>query len=331
MNDRIFEVRGAIGVNRSLTASRLTLTGGHATTFGGGAIFVYQGGAVTLDQVAVVNNRTTAIGGGIRAADPNTQVTVRNSVFTGNVATGGLGGAISFSPVTGSGQLRIGSTVFALNTANGNNNVYSPAGITSEGKNLVDNNANNYFTGPGDVVDTSTPAASLRIVTSVGDSYNRSDDAYVTSIRDAIDNANANAALNHVWLPAWNFGLTIGRTTVPTGVPGNTNTDTRVSEGDLDIHQSLVIRGIDGLTRVGWRAGIVDAVFDLLGDYNGDGISNGQDNGSVGTEDYSIWRNTLGSTGDLRADGDDNGIIEEADWQIWKKGFGNTLQVTGVL
>jgi hypothetical protein len=305
--------------------------------FGGGAVFVYQGASVTLDQVAVVNNRTTTIGAGIRAANANTQVTVRNSVFTGNVATGGAGGAISFSPGGSNSQLRIGSTVFALNSALAANNVLHEfsgipgATFISEGKNLLDSDQYGYFSGAGDAVDTSISAGSLRVVTSVGDSYNRTDDAYVNSIRDAIDNANADAALNHVWLPAWNFGLTIRRTNVPTGVAGNTNFDTTPAMGDLDILESLTIRGIDGQTRVGWRAGIVDAVFELSGDYNGDGLGNGLDNGMVDTDDYTIWRNTLGLNNDLRADGDDNGIIEQADWQIWKSGRTNTLTVTGVL
>ncbi len=91
------------------------------------------------------------------------------------------------------------------------------------------------------------------------------------------------------------------------------------------------INSVNGLSKVGWRAGIVDAVFDLLGDYNGDGLANGQDNGSVGTEDYSIWRNTFESTTNLIADGNDNGIVDQADWQIWKSGFGNTLLLDGVI
>ena len=66
-------------------------------------------------------------------------------------------------------------------------------------------------------------------------------------------------------------------------------------------------------------------MFDLLGDYNGDGLAAGQDNGSVGTEDYAIWRDNLGSTMNLSADGNDNGIVDQADWQIWKSGYLNTL------
>lgn len=55
------------------------------------------------------------------------------------------------------------------------------------------------------------------------------------------------------------------------------------------------------------------------GDYNGDGI--------VDAADYTIWRDTLGSTTDLRANGDNTGasagVIDQADYAFWKANFGN--------
>lgn len=60
------------------------------------------------------------------------------------------------------------------------------------------------------------------------------------------------------------------------------------------------------------------AITPLAGDYNG--------NGKVDAADYTIWRNTLGSTTDLRANGDDTGSstgkIDQADYVVWKKNFG---------
>jgi Type I phosphodiesterase / nucleotide pyrophosphatase len=50
------------------------------------------------------------------------------------------------------------------------------------------------------------------------------------------------------------------------------------------------------------------------GDYNLDGAVDGAD--------YTVWRDTLGSTTDLRADGDGNGIVEEADFKFWRDRFG---------
>jgi PEP-CTERM motif len=55
------------------------------------------------------------------------------------------------------------------------------------------------------------------------------------------------------------------------------------------------------------------------GDYNG--------NSTVDAADYTIWRDTLGSTTDLRANGDTTGAsantIDQADYAFWKAHFGN--------
>jgi hypothetical protein len=59
----------------------------------------------------------------------------------------------------------------------------------------------------------------------------------------------------------------------------------------------------------------------LPGDYNGDG--------TVDAADYTVWRDTLGSTTDLRANGDNTGgsagVIDQADYDVWKNHFGQTL------
>jgi GH35 family endo-1,4-beta-xylanase len=53
------------------------------------------------------------------------------------------------------------------------------------------------------------------------------------------------------------------------------------------------------------------------GDYNADGM--------VDAADYTIWRDTFGSTDDLRADGNGNESIDEGDYTIWKSKFGSTF------
>jgi gluconolactonase len=54
-----------------------------------------------------------------------------------------------------------------------------------------------------------------------------------------------------------------------------------------------------------------------LGDFDGDG--------AVTAADYTLWRNTLGSTANLSADGDGNRVVDAADYDIWKANFGATL------
>ena len=69
------------------------------------------------------------------------------------------------------------------------------------------------------------------------------------------------------------------------------------------------------LVDIGWE---IDLPQPLPGDYSGNGI--------VDATDYSIWRNTLGSTTDLRANGDNTGAsagrIDAADYTIWKLNYG---------
>ena len=54
------------------------------------------------------------------------------------------------------------------------------------------------------------------------------------------------------------------------------------------------------------------------GDYN--------HNGTVDAADYTIWRDTLGSTTDFRANGNNEGasmdLIDQADYDTWKNAFG---------
>jgi CSLREA domain-containing protein len=63
----------------------------------------------------------------------------------------------------------------------------------------------------------------------------------------------------------------------------------------------------------------------LPGDYNFDGV--------VNAGDYTVWRNTLGATNDLRADGSGeefgvpDGVVDELDYAFWKANFGNVLKL----
>ena len=63
------------------------------------------------------------------------------------------------------------------------------------------------------------------------------------------------------------------------------------------------------------RIALRDTVFDKAdGDFNGDGI--------VDAADFTVWRDTFGSSIDLRADADRDGLIGQSDYFIWQDNFG---------
>jgi hypothetical protein len=93
------------------------------------------------------------------------------------------------------------------------------------------------------------------------------------------------------------------------------------SDPFLFVHRtSLVSNAVRDLAAA-WARDNYDLLFmppALPGDYNADS--------SVDAADYVVWRNTLGSTTDLRANGDNLGasenLIDGADYVVWKSNFG---------
>jgi hypothetical protein len=67
-----------------------------------------------------------------------------------------------------------------------------------------------------------------------------------------------------------------------------------------------------------YTTGVISVSSPVLGDYNQNGI--------VDAADYTVWRDTVGSTADLRANGDNTGAstgkIDSADYAVWKSQFG---------
>ena len=64
--------------------------------------------------------------------------------------------------------------------------------------------------------------------------------------------------------------------------------------------------------------GALDLVLlpSLAGDFNADGV--------VGPADYTVYRDTLGSTTDLRADANRDGRVDVADYQLWVANYGSS-------
>jgi hypothetical protein len=237
--------------------------------------------------------------------------------FTGGVYLGGGTGQVGTVTVKGSivaGNSALQSADVDISTADPTNRPFD-----SDGNNRLGNGAAGFQQGTnGDHIGNVN-----YIVTGIADTYNHTDDATVMSTLEAIDLANTTPGAQEIWLPAWNFQLTIDRNWV------THPTDTNVEYGDLDIKQSLIIRGVTGSTSVTWRVGAAaDAVFDLLGDYNGDGMSS-TDSGLVDDGDYIIWRATKNQSVDLRADGNDDGTVNQLDYDVYRSHVDNALTLLG--
>jgi hypothetical protein len=59
----------------------------------------------------------------------------------------------------------------------------------------------------------------------------------------------------------------------------------------------------------------------LPGDYNHDG--------TVDAADYTVWRDSLGQTGDVAADGNEDNTVDSNDYLLWKTNFGRTESASG--
>jgi hypothetical protein len=332
--DRVFDVASGATLN----LSRITLTGGkarNATNENGGAIRV--AGTLNLLESALVDNRTTHSGGdgGAIFFLPSAGGTITNSVITDNHANDATGGIFLASDPP-NGTVTLTGTIVANNTAGQTTGV----DVRANGSRAFTNGGNNRLGNEtaGLVHNDNGNHVGLvnYIVTGLGDTFDGTADKVVMSIRDAIYQANVTAGAQEIWLPAWDFLLTRDRQTFGGGIA----TDMSVAFGDLDIGKdttlgdptvggSLTIRGVNGSTSVTWRAGLPnDKVFELLGDYNNDGIADSEP-ADVDSADYVVWRRWNG-TSNTSADGDDDGDTDQDDFAVWTNNFGNTLMLLGI-
>ncbi|TWT85789.1 hypothetical protein Pla123a_05960 [Posidoniimonas polymericola] len=322
VSDRVLSVKNG----SSLTLHGLTLTGGSASGNGGG-VLVDTGGDLALDGVAVVDNSATGSGGGVfvHGYPGSSSADIQNSVFTANSA-GQFGGGVMGSQ--SGATITVGATVLAGNTAVfGGPNFYLVGGAagTNDGDNLVGTYSGTFFnTSAGDTVN-GTPDY---IVTSVADQYDSSDDFYAFSLREAIDAANGVSGADEIWLPAWDYLLTIQRTSQHDNLQP---TDTDAAFGDLDVWGSLTISRAGALTKsVRWADSThTDKTFELLGDYNDDHVVDGAD--------YTIYRANKYNTGtdpdeweNLPGDANDDDTVDSSDHAIWTSNYGATLTLNDV-
>jgi hypothetical protein len=92
---------------------------------------------------------------------------------------------------------------------------------------------------------------------------------------------------------------------IPSVVYGtSTSQNAALDEGiELGTREHLTQLDAAALVDIGWL------IEQVLGDYNLDG--------AVNTADYVVWRNTFGSSTDLRADGSGNNLVGQEDFDVW--------------
>lgn len=316
LGDRIFHIANSAVAN----LQRMTLTGGYAPSGGvGGAIYV-QVGTLNMHQVAVVGNQTTdsadGFGGGIYVGGLSGG-TITDSVITGNHAAIQNGGIVAAGN-SSAPSLTISNTIIGLNTAVSSTgkdiHAASTRTITAGGYNRLTSVGNGYTPAGTDEV-----SAVDYIVTSVVDHYDGTSDTVRMSIRDAVDLSNGASGDGDIWLPAWNFFLT------QTRIEDELDEEMYVSQGDIEVFDTLTVLGVSTLTKVQWAPGLAaDKVFELVGDFNNNGI--------VDSTDWIIWRVYEGDPGfpNMPGDADDDMDVDLDDYDWWVSQFGTALQLIQV-
>jgi hypothetical protein len=341
---RAFSVGGVANVQFVLAgvtvANSLWEQNGNTQT-GGYVAMVRNGAKLTVLDSAVVNHTGYAAATAIDVL--NAHLEIRRSVFTDNDVVSNYGGTAVHVRRQGSNpgatSVAIGESIFAKNVqpgyyggSTGWGVIVTGSGITKTnwGRNLYDYNGGGFFGTGGVAAPVDAPdhfGTADYIVTSVADTFNHGDDLEARSLREAIDLANLAPGANTIWVPAWNFRLTRDRATYG----GGSLTDTSVAYGDLDIDQTLTIRGVRDATKVEWKAGIIDKVFELLGDFDGNLVNNLT---QVDVTDLNMLQAQYGYNGVLgqyAADGDEDGDVDGDDLSILLSHFGNTLTLWDIL
>jgi hypothetical protein len=134
-----------------------------------------------------------------------------------------------------------------------------------------------------------------------------------------VNSAGDIAFQGYVFQPTEGWGIFTGPNPATDKViqTGDTLFGSTVTSVDLSLGRRLNDRGdvVFGYGLASGVVGIAVARVSLPGDYN--------QNGVVDAADYTVWRDSLSSTTDLRADGNGNGMIDSGDYSVWKANYGN--------
>jgi hypothetical protein len=343
-------------VDRPVTILGLTLTGGDVS---------YDGGAILANETLTVASCTIAgnwgeLGGGGISAEGN--VTVASSTIAGNSAESGGGiharcGDVMVTSSTiaeNSASLRGGGIEAGSNVEACGNVTVTASTIAGNSTHWSDGGGIYAWNGETVTITNSIVACNLRTINTEPPVADDLAGGGTLSVHFSLIGTNTGTALVEapVGLPDANGNLIGGPVhgiIDPLLGPLTYNGGLTMPDGSRMLAYALLpgspainagdpaaVAGMNGVPLfdqrgdpwsrvVGGRLdiGAVESQPNPLPcDYNFDGI--------VDTADYTVYRDALGSTTDLRADGNGNGRVDQTDCDLWKTHFGQTLSGSGV-
>ncbi|MEX2172656.1 MAG: right-handed parallel beta-helix repeat-containing protein [Pirellulales bacterium] len=313
-----------------------SLIDGNMASDSGAGINCVDDSTLHLEESTISGNIAGNSGGGIRNAA--TTATILNSTLSENQAYYG-GGLYVSTPIDELTIVR-NSTISNNSAPEGGAGIYNFLGQTIIEFSTITENDSNDFAGSG-VVSWGDAILTLTEIRSSIVAGNRHTDAAVAGFPNTFQSNGYNL------IGVFGFSETFtkpGDQVIDTDDPllgplednGGLTLTHELLPGSLaiDAGDPLAVAGMNGVPAFDQRGTGFDRVVGtaidigafelqaaspaLVGDYNGDG--------AVNAADYTIWRDTLGSTTDLRANGNDsNSVIDAADYGVWTANFGETL------
>ena len=316
---------GAISASRSVRVERSTISGNTSGQEGGG---ISSNGDLSIFGSTIQANASGKGGGGILVGGL-ADLLVADSTISGNSAF--TGGGIAHCPT----PAVAGTTTIVRSTITGNHATSATAGvggvlIVGHESRIEDSiiAVNSAVTNP-DLKWNSIEPIDLRF-SLIGDGSGTSLIEAPIGSPDANGNrigGPVNGVIDPLLGPLADnggptktHGLLPGSPAIDAGDPAAVAGTGGVPEFDQrGAPFSRVVGGRIDMGAVEWQ------VNPLPGDYNFNGV--------VDAGDYTVWRDTLGSTTDLRADGSSamtpgapDGVVDEFDYAWWKANFGNVLE-----
>jgi hypothetical protein len=365
---RVFRVDNGAASLANVAISGLSLTGGDVSPLGGGAILsrenlivsasTISGNAAALNgggiasyaglltvSTSTIRGNSADRGGGIHHYTGTMNVT--STTINGNSASVNGGGVFNFGTfgIAGSGAATIVGSTISGNTAPSGGGIFTQDSVLEiKFSTITENQAPD---GAGSGIRSLANAATRTDVSGsiVAGNVNSDVDLLLSAFNsfqsngynligtgnalgefvEPGDQTNVNPQLGPL---ANNGGLTFTHAPKPISLAVDSGDPTAVAGvGDVPLSDQRGTpfgRVVDGNAVPGARidkGALERQPNPLAGDYNFNKV--------VDAADYTVWRDTLGSTTDLRADAGGNGTVDAADYSAWKSNFGQTLPAAG--